>query len=330
MRAADLLRDALRPADELAAEVDEREERVDGQRVRFCRPKGVEGALPAVVLCHGAQEDGIDDPRLMAFARALALRGAEVAAPDFATLRGFRIDPGDPDRLARLVARLAEGRGRVAMVGISFGGSYSIVAAGRPAIRERVSAVLGFGSYADLEVLLRTWLTDPAPPDPPSFAAGRRAVLLGNVDRLAPPRDRGKLRSALRRLLDGDDLPADPRGLSARGRLVLKAARAAGPVRPGAADRLIAPLAADLAAVRAGDSAPAAPVFLLHGAADPIIPPANARLLAERLHKAGVDVRLCVSSLFAHVEPAFEGRPSIFRAWPLLRFTARFLHAAGL
>ena len=154
-------------------------------------------------------------------------------------------------------------------------------------------------------------------------------MLPGNRDRLAPPGDRPQLRAALKALLQGKR-PPRVGGLSPRGTLVWEAARAEAPVPPDRARRLIEPLAADIAVVRPGDAAPRAHVFLLHGAADPIIPPDNARALEARLAKAGVKTTVCVSSLFAHVEPTFQGRPSLFRAWPLLRFTARFLKAAGL
>jgi predicted esterase len=70
-------------------------------------------------------------------------------------------------------------------------------------------------------------------------------------------------------------------------------------------------------------------VFLLHGANDPIIPAREAELLRARLEPLGAKVDLLVTGVFAHAGAEQEA-PSLIRAWPLLRFLARFLAAAGI
>ena len=45
--------------------------------------------------------------------------------------------------------------GRVGIVGFSFSGGLALVAAGRPAVRDRVAFVLSFGGHGDLSRVLR-------------------------------------------------------------------------------------------------------------------------------------------------------------------------------
>ena len=68
---------------------------------------------------------------------------------------------------------------------------------------------------------------------------------------------------------------------------------------------------------------PAAPVFLLHGHEDNIIPAAESVLLAQRLRAEGVDVRVLLSGLLTHasVNPAASARD----AWKLVSFWADVL-----
>jgi len=315
IEAARLLRDAVAPAEELAGAVEEREDEIAGLRARFYWPREDAGDALSLLLSHGAHEDGIDDPRFLAFARALAIRGFAVCTPEFESLQELRLDAKAPDRLAAAAAALD---GPVALVGISFGGTYSLIAAARPELRDRVRCVLTVGSYADLEQLLAAWMAEASD----HFVKGRRAVLLGNLDRLVPARDRATVERGVRAAIDGEAYRA-PRGLGERGRRVLAAARSEGPLGTG----LLQPLADEVAALTPR-AAPAAPVFVLHGAADRIIPPDNADRLAERLRAMGADVEVMVTDLFGHTDPEFEAAPSYFEARPLLRFTARFLDAA--
>lgn len=253
--AARLLQDATLPPGSLAGRVAEREERIGDLRVRRY------GAGPRIVLVHGAVEDGIDDPRFVLFARALALRGFEVVTPELESLCRFRIDPGDPARIAR-----AAGGERATLAGISIGGSYCLVAAASADVR----CVFCFGGYADLEELVMRWLTHPAegPPellDP--LREGRRRVLLGNRDRL------------------DDDA-------------VARAMASEEPLPEEQARRLIAPVEGDFEALSpVRRPATGAPVFLLHANEDPVVPAADARTLAKHYGNA----ELLVTDLFGHV-----------------------------
>jgi len=297
--AAHLLTDARRPAHELREGLSESTETIAGEHVALYRPNGVVDP-PPLVLCAGAVEAGIDDPRFVALARALAHRGFLVATPDLRSLRKFHIDDEDPVRIAN-VALGIPGTRKVALSGISIGGSYCLVAAARPELRERVSCVLSFGGYADLRELLDLWLTAPvrdAPGVMDPAGEGRQRVLEGNRQRIDPALYDATMAS-------GEPLTAEQ------------------------SERLLAGIASKLAALSPvqGDRVPGAPVFLLHGSEDPIVSAADATKLEAHYKRQGVRVRLLVTDLFTHVDRE-SGTPSVMRSLPLLRFVAAFLNTA--
>src|SRR5687767_11960223 len=163
VRAASLLQDALEPPQTFATEVAESEEivptREGGVRLRIVRPARTAEPLPAFLLCHGAHEDGAEQPQLVALARALAVHGAMAAVVDLPPLRQFRMDTEDPRRIAGVARWLAARTdlvrdGRVALLGISVGGAYALIAAGDPDLAGRVSCVVAFGAYPDIGELL--------------------------------------------------------------------------------------------------------------------------------------------------------------------------------
>src|SRR6267143_2989613 len=72
------------------------------------RPRALVGfaAAPGVVLIHGANPGGKDDPRIVGLAEALARAGRRVLVPQL-TLRLQRLDPNDPLRIREAVSFLA-------------------------------------------------------------------------------------------------------------------------------------------------------------------------------------------------------------------------------
>ena len=88
-----------------------------------------------------------------------------MALPD---LMAYQITARSADVIEDVVAWMAAQPelapdGRVGMIGISFAGGLSIVAAGRPAIRDKVAYVVSFGGHGDLGRVLHYLATGEGP-----------------------------------------------------------------------------------------------------------------------------------------------------------------------
>lgn len=278
---------------------------------------------PAILLAAGVTPQGTDDPRLMRLGTALARRGRIVFAPELALAR-HRLDEGDIERLITSALALdahPRVRGGVAILGFSFGASYSLVAAADPRLAERLRLVAGFGGYGELGGLIQAATTGvtllhgerhewqsraPASLREPVVAAILRQGDLLGVERA----------EAVAAALRGEvDAPALPRAARSIYDLVTNR----DPTRTGMLVAALPPplpeLFARLSPVRVAEEV-RAPVVLLHARDDPAIPHAELRRLAAAFPMApAYTVRL-----FSHVD---------FRPSPRqLRNTARDLRMA--
>jgi dienelactone hydrolase len=289
----------------------------------------------AVVLTSGLHPAGIDEPRLVGLARQLAASGVEVFTPDIAELSHFDITPAITDQIEDsalwLSSQATARRGHaVGLVGISFSGGLSVVAAGRESLRGRVAYVLSFGGHDDLPRVLRYLCTGVEPPHPrevrlddgapvvrPPHDYGVAVMLLGVADRLVPSAQAEPLRVAVRRYLwashlDRVDKPradaefAELRALADRlpqpSSTLLKYVNNRDVVHLGT--RLLPYIAAYGGAAALSPSKshkPSVPVFLLHGTDDNVIPAVESEYLADDL-RGHAPVRLLLSGLISHAE----------------------------
>jgi hypothetical protein len=120
-------------------------------------------------------------------ARQLSSNGIAIVTPDIPELSRFEITPAITDTIERAATWLAMESGLapdhvVGMMGISFSGGLSIVAAGRPSLANRAAYVFAFGGHDDLPRVLRYLCTgtEPYPPQqvPLKPQAARARLLL--------------------------------------------------------------------------------------------------------------------------------------------------------
>jgi dienelactone hydrolase len=343
IRVGDLQGVARRIAEIDTVPLTERELRVpvtSGElRARAYEPAGL--IERTALLVSGLHPDGIDEARLVGFARHLTASGIAVVTPDIPDLSKFAVTPTITDAIEQTAAWLASNPafapdGRVGIMGISFSGGLSIVAAGRPSIRDRVAYVFALGGHGDLPRVLRYLCTgfEPAPsqeirltPDsgstagradaPPPHDFGVVVILLGVADRLVPPRQVEPLRSALARFLSASQLARVNRPEADREFGELRALAKTLP-EPSATllhyvnNRDVVHLGARLLPYVSAHGAspalsvsrspkPTAPVFLLHGIDDNVIPAAESVHLADDL-RGYAPVRLVLSNLISHAE----------------------------
>jgi dienelactone hydrolase len=297
------------------------------------------------LLTSGLHPSGIDEPRLVRLARELSASGIAVVTPDIPELSRFEITPGITDAIEQSAGWLASASGlaqdgTVGLMGISFSGGLSIVAAGRPSLIGRIAYVFSFGGHDDLPRVLRYLCTgtEPSPPQvrlkPDATAGGAdnardqpfvrpphdygvAVILLGAADRLVPRAQVDALREAVHRYLlasalDTVDKPKADVEFAALRELARHLPEPSATLLRYVNDRDVVHLGPRLLPVVTayGGSTglsvsrspkPSVPVFLLHGAEDNVIPPIESEYLAGDL-RGHAPVRLLLSGLISHAE----------------------------
>jgi dienelactone hydrolase len=316
----------------------------DGQvRVRIFAPAGKAGS--SVLLVSGVHPDGIDEPRLVDLARDLAATGVTVVTPEIPDLMQYRLTARVTDTIEHAAEWMADqralsGSNRIGMIGVSFSGGLSVVAAGRPSLRDRVAYVLSFGGHGNLPRVLRYFCTGVEPPLPGGHTTHRPphdyalAVLLHQAAELAVPQDQVvQLRRGIQTFLQASALA---RMDQARALQVLEGGRALQDQLPEPSRTLMALVNnRDVAALgtrllpyldRLGQDpalspdrspAPAAAVYLLHGSDDNVIPAVESELLAAHL-KDTTRVRTLLSGSLTHVD--LSNRPTLTDTWRMIAF----------
>jgi pimeloyl-ACP methyl ester carboxylesterase len=133
-----------------------------GYEYHIYYPRGK--AIRTLVLIYGMSIAGENDRRLLKFARACANAGLKVIVPHLPGLMEYRFARNDLLRLAEIVSMLVQDdHEKIGLIGFSTGGSYSLLLAARPALRDRIGPILLFSPiYEARDVADRLH----APPDP--------------------------------------------------------------------------------------------------------------------------------------------------------------------
>jgi dienelactone hydrolase len=311
-----------------------------GSRARVYSPGDASEVtgLPAVVVVHGIHYKGIDEPRLERFASTLAATGVVALTPEVPALCDYRVDPASVDTIgeaARLLSRQMGGR-PVGVLGLSFAGGLSVLAAGDPRYAPSIAFVVTVGAHDDLGRVLRFFTSNEAPrPDGTSMhlqahAYGPAVVLYSHVEDFFPAADVEVAREALRAWLheDFDGARAKAAALSPEAAAIMKHvfdrdSAALAPVLEAEIDRLRPTFAAvspdaHLAGVHV-------PLYFLHGAGDSVIPATETEWLAHDAPPAMIRGVL-VSRAIEHVE--LESGATIGDQWALVHFMSQVLEAA--
>jgi pimeloyl-ACP methyl ester carboxylesterase len=180
------------------------------------RPARGAGPWPAVLVVPGVTREGRRHAAFVGIGRALAATGqlAVVVQPD--GLAEGELTPGAVDRVRAAVSATAsrpDARGgRVALVGVSGGGSLSLLAAAHPDLAPRVSAVTALAPCCDVAEAMRVVTTEVVrvggslvPFTPGDFF--RLAISRSLAACLEPGLNRDALRAHLASL---EDYAADP------------------------------------------------------------------------------------------------------------------------
>ncbi len=295
-------------------------------------PKG-----QGVVVAHGVHHAGIDERRLVTFARALARTGHVVITPELAELADYRITASGVDVIRSSVAYALARRDHVegetvGLFGFSFAGGLSLVAAADPEVARRLDYVTSVGGHHDLGRVLRFLVRNRI--ETPSGSRSEKAheyglvvLIYGSLERFVPAADLPAMRAGVKAWLEEDRPRA--RKLAAA-RTTPESERLWKLLESGQ----IQTLAPEVEAVLAGKqrelvelsprgrlSTLSVPVYLLHGSHDSVIPPSEtdwaALELGSQPHAA------LVTPLLEHVSVA--GTAGFGEKLALVRFMAHML-----
>jgi len=345
-RAASLLMHVLDPATPtlpwLSSAVDVRATTVGVPgvrlRARLYTPVGKPDA-PGLVLLHGVHPRGIDEPRLIAFAQALAQSGIAVLTPELPELRAFRIEATTVERIA-LIARTYATRVHsqaVGVMGVSFAGGLALIAADQAVAARSIAFVIALGAHHDLQRLCRYYagINVYGPhgerPGTAPHPYGARVILHQHLERFFNKTDLSVARSALDTYLDDQHARARNKALalSPAGQATMAALLDdAHPTQLNALLVRAAALARDelaAASPRGHLARVHVPVFLIHGESDPVIPSIETMWLAHEVPARALR-KTVITPLLRHAE--FPGAPSLWDAWDLVTLMADVLHEA--
>ena len=122
------------------------------------RPPG-SGPHPGMVICLGVVPFGVDHPQVPRLCDALARAGFVALIHWSAAMRDKRLVPEDADDIARAYAALLERPDvdprRSGLIGTCVGGTFALLAAAKPSIRDRVGFVGAFAPYSSLWTFAR-------------------------------------------------------------------------------------------------------------------------------------------------------------------------------
>lgn len=283
-------------------------------RARLYRPP-TPGRHHGVVVAHGIHYQGIDEKRLVPFARALAQSGLVVLTPELVDLADYRLTRDSVDRIIASVDYLAQRQDlldsdRVGLLGFSFAGGLSLVAASEPRLAHGLAYVTSVGGHHDLDRVFHFLLTSEIE-TPHGIVRGKAhdyglaVILYANLAEFVSEPELTPTRNAFRAWLHEDRSTALElaRSLSGEGARLFRLLQ----------DQRLSELAPELKSAvekhrpELQSLSPSghlkqivAPVYLLHGAHDAVIPP-NETEFAE-LELAGQSHDALVTPLIEHVE----------------------------
>ena len=270
---------------------------------------------PGIVLLHGVHPLGIEEPRLVSFARALSASGVIVLTPPVKELADFRISPASIPTIGLSAQALRQqvGRGPVGIVGFSFAGGLALLAAADPRYASDIGFVASIGAHDDLTRVARFFFTDQIPTVDgktvlmPAHEYGGGVLAYTKAEKFFPG-EAENARAAIRDWLMGEpdkQLKAAEAKLTpaAHSRFEMLRSRQFG---ESITDflRIVEESREEMNAVspRGRLARLRARVYLLHGTEDNVIPVSEADWLASEI-PSGLLKEKILSPAIVHVEP---------------------------
>lgn len=304
----------------------------------FSPPGGSPKDLPAVVLVHGVQYLGIEEPRLQRFAKSLVSAGLVVLTPQVDELADYHVSPRSIDTVGAAVRALrarSGGAAHVGLLGTSFGGGIALLTAADPRFADEVAFVVSIGAHDDLARVSGFFASDEIETvtgeTKKLHAHGYGAMVLvyTHVEDFFPQEDVPAARDALRSWLreDRDAARESTKALTPPSKTKMD-------VLFGSDIRALRPELLAMIQRRVPDMKLVSPhdrlgglkanVYLLHGAGDTVVPATETMWLAKDVPPSSLRAVL-VSPAIEHVELK---EPSMADQWALIHFMGRVIGEA--
>ena len=290
-----------------------------------------------VVIAHGVHYEGIEERRLVVFARALARSGLTVLTPELEDLADYRVTSEGIDVISDSVRYLAARDDvlespRVGVIGFSFAGGLALVAAAAPDASDQIAYVVSVGGHHDLDRTLRFLISNQVRTPGGTLALqaheyGLVVAVYEHLEQFVPETDRATMQAAFRAWLQEDRgrarvLASQRTTAEGESLFQLLESQRLSALRP-ALEEILDSERDQLATLspRGRLREIQVPVYLLHGAGDTVIPPSEARWASLELGTARHE--MLVTPLIQHV--AVSRTPAWQDQLALVQFMARIL-----
>jgi pimeloyl-ACP methyl ester carboxylesterase len=294
---------------------------------------------PAVVVLHGVHHLGIDEPRMIAFASAMASCGIRVLTPELPDIKDYHVGANSIATIGDSAAWLSQqSNGRPAgVMGLSFSGGLALLATADPIWQQHIKFVVAIGSQDEMSRVAAFYRTgtdllpDGSEETLTPHEYGALVLEYEDLEDFAPQRDLAPIRAVLRAHLYEDRAAEDAALARLNPAQRAQAAQLMDTTSPLTRQRLAAAEARhihDMASVSPHGHLDhlTTPVYLLHGAADNIIPSAETQWMEAELPSETLKAAL-ISPVLSHLD--MDGaNPTFLDQLRLVHFFALVLHAA--
>jgi pimeloyl-ACP methyl ester carboxylesterase len=289
-------------------------------------------AKHAMVVVHGVHHLGIEEPRLIAFSRALAAQGIEVLTPELPGISDFRVTPDSITTIGEAAKYMHTHGQKPGVFGLSFSGGLALMAAADARYRDDIAFTVAVGAHEDMERVARFFALNEAPRPDGSILKmkaheyGALVVAYAHPEDFFPEAEVTAARACLRDVLY--ETKCDEATLPPQSREEMR--HVFGHDTAYFRDRILASAAKHRSEYE--QVSPhgklrdiASPVLLLHGAGDDVIPPSETQWLAKEI-PAKYRTEVLISPAISHVEVG-DGHDYL-QEFRVVHFIAEMIEAA--
>lgn len=311
---------------------------VGSMRARLYSPVGKPHA-PAIILLHGVHHLGIDDPRMLSIAAAMSACGLRVLTPELPDIKDYQVGAGSIAMIGDAAEWFAGQTGGhpVGVMGFSFSGGLSLLAAADPKYRDSIKFVVAIGSQDEMSRVATYYRTgeDERPNGTeellPPHEYGALVLEYEHLEDFVPKADIGPLRLVLRSHLY-EDMAGQKAAMAkltpsqaGEAKLLMNTES---PITRALLARAETRHLADMAGVSPHGHLQhlTVPVYLLHGAGDNIIPAAETLWMESELPTTTLKAAL-ISPVLSHID-INGGYPGVLDNFRLVHFFGLILQAA--